>query len=127
LPHYFFYVRTAHGTLINDDKGVHLSDIEVALDEASRAAKSLGEDAAVNGYQASGTYLEIVSSDSRERIIMPVDITAKSWEANRCCASTQPLRFVRRLFHRVISYCSPYLAGVKAVMTHVSQAPLGRG
>ena len=105
MPHYFFYVRTAHGTLINDNKGVHLTDIEVALDEASRAAKALSADAAINGYKASGSYFEIVSLDGRERIVMPIGAAAMSRDGVRSWAGGRPLRFVRRVSSHLSSYC----------------------
>jgi hypothetical protein len=124
LPHYFFYVRTAHGTLINDNKGVHLPDIEVALDEASRAARALSEDAGVNGYDASGSYFEIVSSDGRERIVMPIDVALKPREGG---AAASPLRFARTFSCYLSSYCWRGLAVLKVVKAIASQGPLGRG
>jgi hypothetical protein len=117
VPHYFFYVRTAHGTLINDNKGVHLPDIEVALDEASRASKALSEDAATNGYEASGSYFEIVSLDSRQRIVMPIHVAPKFSKVGRGCAPWL-LRFVRRVSCHLFSCCRRRLAEFKGVMTH---------
>lgn len=124
MPHYFFYVRTAHSTLINDNHGVNLPDIGVALEEAGRAAKALSEDAALNGYEATGSYFEIVSLDGRERIIMPIAVALTPRKGDRG-AWASALRFARAFFYRLRAYCRRGLALLEVLKARLSQAPLG--
>ena len=50
MPRYHFHIRSAGGTLIKDEEGVHLPDIDAAREEARRAAESFSTDTEHGGY-----------------------------------------------------------------------------
>jgi hypothetical protein len=78
MPRYYFHLHTAHGTLIEDDQGVHLSDIDEACDQAQVAAKSLRADADLVGCDYSGSYFEMVSAGTDASLMVPAHVTAKA-------------------------------------------------
>jgi hypothetical protein len=71
MPRYHFHIRSAGAALIEDEEGVHLTDIEAAREEARLAAVSFDADSRRGGYDYSGSYFEIVSEDGRETVIVP--------------------------------------------------------
>ena len=44
MPRYFFHVKTTVKTIITDDEGMDLADLEAVREEATRAAREIVDD-----------------------------------------------------------------------------------
>jgi hypothetical protein len=71
VPRYHFHIRTAQGSLVQDEDGVHLPDIEAAREEARLTAVSFSAETKLGGNDYSGCFFEIVSADGRETVTVP--------------------------------------------------------
>ena len=58
MPRYHFHIRSAGGTLIKDEEGVHLPDIDAAREEARFAAETFGADRERGGYDTQAARLK---------------------------------------------------------------------
>jgi hypothetical protein len=71
MPRYYFHIRTAQGTWVQDEEGVYLPDIEAARQEAGLTASSFSVDTEHGGKDYSECYFEIVSADGRDTATVP--------------------------------------------------------
>ena len=96
MPRYHFNIRTAQGSFIQDEDGVHLPSMEAAREEARLTAASLSVDTRLGGYDYSGCYFEIVSADGREAEIYPAFVRqlAAGWKPSARRAPTRVLSIV---------------------------------
>ena len=63
MPRFFFHLRSPSGTLIRDDEGVDLPDLDAAAHEAARTARSFARDSDLGGHDYSGWTFEIRSNN----------------------------------------------------------------
>jgi hypothetical protein len=78
MPRYHFHIRTAQGTLVQDEEGVHLPDIGAAREEARLTASSFSAETKLGGNDYSECFFEIVSADGREAITLPAFVRRRA-------------------------------------------------
>ena len=72
MPLYFFHIVTKDGTVLPDDTGVQLPDLDAARQEADRTVASLLRDTELGGRDYTGGIFEVESDDGRQVFAWPI-------------------------------------------------------